>query len=62
MRLHPGRADVGVLFQRLMTPDLNAYPLVEERYLLAVPMRRSMRTSVCHSMTKVFIQRQHQSI
>lgn len=35
--LASGRADVGVLFQRLMTPDLNAYPLVEERYLLAVP-------------------------
>ena len=35
--LASGRADVGVLFERLLTPDLNAYPLIEERYLLAVP-------------------------
>lgn len=32
-----GRADVGLLFERLLTPELNAYPLMRERYLLAVP-------------------------
>ena len=36
-KLSNGKADVGVLYQYLLTPDLNAYPLFPERYLMTVP-------------------------
>ncbi len=35
--LTSGEADIGVLYEYLLTPELDAYPLFPERYLLAVP-------------------------
>lgn len=35
--LAQGKADVGILFESLLTPGLNAFPLFKERYLLAIP-------------------------
>ena len=32
-----GRAEVGILFETLMRPELSAYPLFRERYLLVMP-------------------------